>query len=200
MGSPKRPDPGISGVLLAGGRAERLGGIEKGLLRVRGRALLEYPLRLLERCCGEVFLSANRSLAAYRAFGHPVLTDQAFPLAGPLAGIHEALQVMRGEWLLVLPCDALGVEAGLIERLLAAARPGTPALVGTEGERWHPTFSLIHRSQRAPLRDWLAAGERRFGPWLREIGVQPVNCSDHPEWFANLNRPEDVTAAGGRMP
>jgi len=145
----------VSGVVLAGGRAERLGGIDKGLLRVHARPLV-----------GEVFISANRSLERYARYGHPVLPDEDFPLAGPLAGIHEAMKRMRGEWLLVLPCDAVGVTAALLDRLLAARAPGVPALVAEDGERWHPTFSLIHRSR-------------------------------HPEWFRNLNRPEDVRAAEG---
>jgi len=187
----------VSGVVLAGGRAERLGGIDKGLLRVHARPLIEYALEVMTPRVGEVFISANRSLERYARYGHPVLPDEDFPLAGPLAGIHEAMKRMRGEWLLVLPCDAVGVTAALLDRLLAARAPGVPALVAEDGERWHPTFSLIHRSRHDALRDWLAGGERRFGPWMRAIGVRPVDCSDHPEWFRNLNRPEDVRAAEG---
>jgi len=197
MTTPCQTPREISGVILAGGRAERLGGIDKGLLRVQGRPLIEYALDVMIPRVGECFISANRSASTYAQYGHPVLPDEDFPLAGPLAGIHEAMKRMQGEWLLVLPCDAFGLTGALLDRLLSARAPGIPALVAEDGERWHPTFSLIHRSQHDALREWLAGGERRFGPWMRSIGVSPVDCSDHPEWFRNLNRPEDVRAAEG---
>lgn len=186
----------IEAVLLAGGRATRLGGIDKGRLQVRGRPLAEYPLRVLEARARNVFVSANRSLAAYRAYGHPVLPDVDYPGAGPLAGIHEAMKRMDGEWLLVLPCDAPGVQVALLDRLLAARRPGDKALVAAAGGRRHPTFSLLHRRTHAALRAALAGGRHGFDAWLQGLGARVVDCSDHPEWFTNLNRPEEAAAAG----
>ncbi|WP_176220448.1 NTP transferase domain-containing protein, partial [Cronobacter sakazakii] len=76
----------ITGVVLAGGRATRMGGKNKGLVMLNGKALWKYVAERLAAQVAHVAVSANRDLEAYRASGYPVITDTLPDFPGPLAG------------------------------------------------------------------------------------------------------------------
>ncbi|HDO34129.1 MAG TPA: molybdenum cofactor guanylyltransferase MobA, partial [Chromatiales bacterium] len=65
----------ITGLILAGGRARRMGGRDKGLIPLAGRPLVEHVLSALRPQVATLLISANRNLARYRRCGVPVLPD-----------------------------------------------------------------------------------------------------------------------------
>ena len=85
----------ITAVILAGGRGQRMGGQDKGLVTLWGKPLIKHILKTLDGQVGGIVISANRSLEHYREFGHPVIEDGVGENRGPLAGVAAALRVLN---------------------------------------------------------------------------------------------------------
>ena len=83
--------PPLTGLILAGGRGTRLGGVDKGLVELHGRPLVEYVLERLRPQTGAILINANRHHERYAAYGVPVIPDLEGGFAGPLAGIAAGL-------------------------------------------------------------------------------------------------------------
>jgi len=175
----------ITGVVLAGGRATRMGGKNKGLMTLNGKALWKHVAERLAAQVAHVAVSANRDLEAYRASGYPVITDTLPDFPGPLAGMLSVMQQLNSEWYLFCPCDTPHIPADLAQRLWNA-KGARPAVWANDGERDHPAIVLMHHSLKAPLADYLARGERRVMVFLREVNGCSVAFANKDD-FANVN-------------
>ncbi len=183
----------VSGLILAGGRARRMGGRDKGLLPFHGQPLIHHVINRLEPQVETLCISANRNLSAYRAFGCAVFSDTVADFQGPLAGILSGLQQVQTDYLLVVPCDAPYLPKNLAWCLWTAMQARQARLcVAHDGQRLQPTFALLHRNLRNDLQQALAAGERRLQAWMLARDAAIADFSAQPEAFVNLNRPEDL--------
>lgn len=184
-------------LILAGGQASRMGGRDKGLLDCAGRPLIEHVLIKARPLADSILISANRNLERYTAYGYSVLSDHRSEYVGPLAGIERGLEVCDTEYLWVLPCDAPAFSGELLTRLMrACATAGIPAAVPYDGNYQQATFVLLRAETLDSLRAYLASGQRKVQHWLATLPAVPVDCSDHPEWFVNINTPADLARCG----
>jgi molybdenum cofactor guanylyltransferase len=178
----------ITGLVLAGGRGTRMGGVDKGLVEVEGRTLVERVIERLRPQVGPMLISANRNLDRYRAFGYPVLLDAEEglePFPGPLAGMLAGLRAATTPWIATAPCDAPFLPADLVTHLVEALA-GARAAVAYVGDTIQPVFCLLHVDLADDLAGALAHGERRVEAWLRGIGAAPALFL-LAESFANFN-------------
>lgn len=188
--------PLVGAVVLAGGRARRFGGRDKGLIPLNGRPLVAWVLQRLEGQVQDLVLSANRNLAEYAALGHPVAADAIPGQAGPLAGIYTAAQGMKCEWVLTAPCDTPFLPLDLASRLLAHARgAGAQAVFAADDAQLHYSVMLFRRTLVRELRDFLHMGGRKAREWLLRVQAEPVLFQDDPYAFFNVNTPEDLARA-----
>ena len=172
----------ITGLVLAGGRATRMGGVDKGLQLFHGQPLAQHALARLQPQVGALMLNANRNLADYEALGMPynapVWPDGLADYAGPLAGFLTGLEHCQTPWLLTVPCDTPLFPHDLAARLAqAAARDGSSSSniaiaaapetddTGHTRIRPQPVFSLIHVSLLASLQRFTAGGGRKIQAW-----------------------------------
>jgi molybdopterin-guanine dinucleotide biosynthesis protein A len=187
----------ITGLVLAGGRGSRMGGVDKGLQRHAGRPLALHALQRLAPQVGPLAVSANRNLEAYAAFGVPVWPDASCDYPGPLAGLLAGLQRCSTPWLLSVPCDSPNFPADLAARLAAAAVQAdaevaiavTPQADGSLQPQ--PVFCLLRRDLAGPLQAYLAGGQRRmegFTGQRRELRVR----FDDAAAFANANTADEL--------
>ena len=188
------------GVILAGGQATRMGGGDKGLLRIGERTLLDLVIERLSPQVAGLALNANGDPARFAAFGLPVLADTVEGYPGPLAGVLAGLDWAAGEGashIVTAAADTPFFPADLVPRLmLAAETEGKPvALARTENGR-HPTFGLWPVALRDDLREALARGVRKVVQWTDSHGTAmagfPVLGFDP---FFNVNTPEDLAEA-----
>ena len=112
----------ITGLILAGGRGSRMGGVDKGLQNHQGLPLALHALMRLAPQVGHAMINANRNLGAYEAMGVPVWPDGLADFAGPLAGFLVGLERCETPWLVTVPCDSPGFPEDLVLRLAAAAQ------------------------------------------------------------------------------
>lgn len=182
----------VTGVILAGGLARRMGGRDKGLVPFRGRSLVDWVIRALEPQVAAILVNANRNQESYAAYGHPVIADQVDGFQGPLAGFASAMAAVSTPWIVTVPCDGPYPAPDLVERLCAAlTRDGAEIAVATDGERMQPVYALLPVALAPSLHAFLAAGERKIDLWYARHRVSLADLSDRPESFANINSEAD---------
>ena len=184
----------LTGLILAGGRARRMGGEDKGLIPYQGRPLIEHALERLRPQVATLAINANRSRAAYARFGFPVVADAEAGFLGPLAGMLAGLRFADTELVLCAPCDCPGIASDLGARLAAAlADGGAPVAVAASGGKMQPVFALLRCGLADALAEFLAAGGRKIDRFYEQQGCVEVPFDD-PDAFRNINRPEDLAA------
>ena len=187
------PDPRITGVVLAGGLARRMGGRDKGLIECAGRPLTAYALDALRQIAPQVLINANRHLDEYRRFGVPVIPDASGDFEGPLAGMLAALRAADTPLVLTVPCDCPLLQGAWLHRLIEHRdAEGAEISAAHDGERLNPVFALLDRRLEPDLAAYLAGGERKIDRWMRRHHVAVVDFSDHAEMFLNANTPEEL--------
>lgn len=181
----------ITGVVLAGGKARRMGGVDKGLLELNGKPLWQYVADALMTQLSHVVVNANRHQEIYQVSGLKVIEDSLADYPGPLAGMLSVMQQEAGEWFLFCPCDTPYIPHDLAARL-THQRKDAPVVWVHDGERDHPTIALVNRAIEPLLLEYLQAGERRVMAFMRLAGGHAVDFSDRKEAFINVNTPEEL--------
>ena len=181
----------ITGVVLAGGKARRMGGADKGLLELDGKPLWKHVADTLASQLETVVINANRHQDIYQQSGLKVIPDSLADFPGPLAGMLSVLQQEKGDWFLFCPCDTPYIPRNLVARL-KAQRNNAPVVWVHDGERDHPTIALVNRSVAPFLQEYLRSGERRVMVFMRQAGGHAVDFSDFKQVFVNVNTPEEL--------
>ncbi len=186
----------ITGMVLAGGRGTRMGGVDKGLQTFHGMPLALHAMLRLAPQVGEVMINANRNLAAYESMGVPVWPDVVADFPGPLGGWLTGLERCTTPWLVTVPCDTPNFPNHLVERLARelAAAEGDIAMVATraDGEtNLQPIFSLIRASLVEDLTRAVQAGERKVARWARQHRLVEV-VFEETGAFYNANTVEEL--------
>lgn len=186
--------PRPAAIVLAGGGARRLGGVDKPLLVLGGQTVLARILATLAPQAGPIAISANGDPARFAAFGLPVLEDATFAGQGPLAGVLAGLDWAAAQGsatLLTVPGDTPFIPADLVDRLAPA-----PSCAASAGQAHH-LVALWPVTCRAALRAWLAQpgprGVRNFSATLGQRQIAFAAVAFDP--FLNVNTPDDLTRA-----
>jgi molybdenum cofactor guanylyltransferase len=186
----------ITGLVLAGCRGTRMGGVDKGLQMHLGVPLAQYALERLRPQVGALMLNANRNLEAYGAMGVPVWPDQMAEYPGPLAGMLAGLTHCSTPYLVTVPCDTPNFPLDLVARLAEGlgAVDGEMATAFTqevEGPRAQPVFCLMKASLRDSLKAFISSGERKTGLFAAQHHSTRVVFHD-PAAFANANTLDEL--------
>jgi molybdopterin-guanine dinucleotide biosynthesis protein A len=200
----------ITGLILAGGRGSRMGGVDKGLQNFNGIPLALHTLMRLQMQVGRVMINANRNLAAYESFGAEVWPDVLDNYAGPLAGFLTGLERCETPYVLTVPCDSPLFPMDLAQRLgdallaqdadLAMACAPETDEQGT-ALRAQPVFCLLRVDLLESLVAFTQAGGRKIDQWTAKHKLALVNfneASDDARAFANANTLEDLQALENR--
>ncbi|WP_127959849.1 molybdenum cofactor guanylyltransferase MobA [Serratia microhaemolytica] len=176
----------ITGVILAGGTARRMGGIDKGLLMVGNQPLYQHVLARLKPQVSRILINANRNLESYRHSGWPIIPDLTTDYCGPLAGMLATMKASQNEWISCVPCDVPDFPSDLVTQLWQQ-KGNALAAYAADRQRAHPTFALLHTSLAGKLADYLAAGERKLMLFMATIAAQAVVFNADTDVFRNLN-------------
>ena len=144
------PVEDITGLVLAGGRGIRMGGVDKGLQNHRGIPLALHALLRLQAQVGQTMLNANRNLGAYESFGVPVWPDTSADYPGPLAGVLAGLERCETPYLVTVPCDTPNFPDDLVARLAEALQAEDAEIAMAAGFAWL-AFRLVSVGLWGPL-------------------------------------------------
>jgi molybdenum cofactor guanylyltransferase len=187
----------ITGLILAGGRGSRMGGVDKGLQNHRGLPLAMHALMRLQPQVGAMLINANRNLGAYEALGAPVVPDSTQDFAGPLAGMLVGLEQCQTPWLVSVPCDTPDFPLDLVEQLSRAAHEQQAAIaypVTTEAdgsEQTHPVFCLLKSELMESLVAFMQGGGRKIDAWFAQHKAIGVRFPDARAFF-NANTAQEL--------
>ncbi len=185
----------ISAVILAGGLATRMKGVDKGLILLHQKPLVQHVIDRLKPQVDEILINANREITRYQTFGYPVLQDEVEDFLGPLAGFSLGLQHAKHEYVLTVPCDSPLLPLDLAQRLMSAmTEHNADIAVASSDENAHPVFSLCKKSVLPSLTAYLQQDERRVSAWQKSLHYTEVDFSDVSDAFTNLNTFEDLAA------
>lgn len=193
------PIEDCTGVLVAGGRATRMGGAPKGLLRLAGEPIAARSLALFSRLFGRALVVANDP-APYAALGARIVPDVVAGRGAP-GGLHAALSAAETPWVFAAGCDMPFLDERAIA-WLATRRAGADAVLVRARGRVEPLHAFWSRACHAPLERLLAGGE----PSLRDLAAAVrARIVEEDEWrtvdpalrsLENANTPEDARRLG----
>jgi molybdopterin-guanine dinucleotide biosynthesis protein A len=186
----------ITGLVLAGGRGSRMGGVDKGLQNWQGRALALNALLRLQPQVGELMINANRNIGAYEAMGAPVFPDALPDYPGPLAGFLAGLEQCGTPYLVTVPCDAPLFPVDLVARLAQdlLAHDAEVAMPVTEEEgrlQVQPVFCLMRSGLLESLVRATHEGERKIDRWTARHRCVQVHFDDAAA-FRNANTLDEL--------
>jgi len=184
----------VTGIVLAGGQGRRMGGVDKGLQLLHGKAMVEHVLGRLAPQVGEILINANQNLEAYARFGYRVVPDAIGGFAGPLAGLHAGLGAATHELVLTVPCDSPFLPLDLLVRLQKQLA-GKDLAVARTGDQPHPVFALVRTAVKKNLENFLAGGGRKIDAWYATLKVAEVAFDDETDAFRNINTREELNRA-----
>ncbi len=195
----------ITGIILAGGRANRMGGVDKGLQNFNGMALALHTLMRLGTQVSVVMINANRNLAAYKSFGASVWPDPNSDFAGPLSGFLVGLERCETPYLLTVPCDTPRFPLDLANRLTDALEANDAEIAmaagyetdaqGNRAIRTQPVFCLLRCELLESLVKFTHGGGRKIDAWTALHKTTVVNFdqpADDPYAFANANTVQEL--------
>ncbi|HJV87012.1 MAG TPA: molybdenum cofactor guanylyltransferase MobA [Noviherbaspirillum sp.] len=186
----------ITGMILAGGRGSRMGGVDKGLQAFRGEPMVAHVMRRLAPQVSTLAINANQNLDVYHRFGLPVWPDRMEEFPGPLAGLQTGLAHCETPLLVTAPCDSPFLPMDLVARLRDALHSESADIAYAEtgeGEsrQAHPVFCLLKAALLPSLSDYLESGERKMGKWFARLRAVKVHFLDE-EAFRNINTLEEL--------
>jgi len=183
--------PPCSILLLAGGRGQRMGGQDKGLVEWRGEPLIAHLHRQSRDLTDDLIISCNRNPERYAPYADQLVHDDVGDFPGPLAGIRAGLKAARHPYLLVLPCDVPNIDSDLLGNMRESAsqHPDRPLMI-RHGEHWEPLLCVIPRALAGAFEHAWHGGERSPGRIMRTLHAVALQCPADDPRLANLNTPE----------
>ncbi len=184
----------ITGIILAGGLARRMGGMDKGLIPFLNKPMITHVINQLKPQVEHMLINANREIERYEALGLSIVQDQITDFAGPLAGLHTGMKHAKTEFVLSVPCDSPLLANNLAIRLMHALQENNADIaIATTGEQTHPVFCLCRTNLAADLEEVRTAGGRKVEEWQKKQHVTMVSFDDQPTAFSNINTMDDLT-------
>jgi molybdenum cofactor guanylyltransferase len=193
----------IIGVILAGGRAERMGGGDKGLRTVGGQSILGRVIERVRPQVDALVLNANGDPARFAAFGLPVVPDSIPDFAGPLAGVLAGLDWAaahhpQAQYIVTVPADGPFVPRDLVRHLAnTLATEDAELVTAASGAQTYPVVGLWPVKLRTALQDALTQENvRKVDAWTRRFRRAVATFPAEPiDPFFNANTPEQLAEA-----
>lgn len=194
MNNDKQTIQNITGVILAGGRAKRMGGQDKGLVSVRGQPMIKLIIEQLALQVNDIIINANRNIEQYKLFNHPIISDHdSDNFYGPLAGMLSTMKASNTDYILSVPCDSPFLPLNLSERLLTVLlNHNADISVVHDGERMQPVFALIATRLTDSLQAFLDNGDRKIDLWYKQHHTVLADFSDYKNISLNINTPDEL--------
>jgi molybdopterin-guanine dinucleotide biosynthesis protein A len=194
------PTNDITAVILAGGKARRMDGQDKGLIPLHGRPMVDYIISTLQSQAGKILINANRNPEQYAAFGLPVVADMLGDYFGPLVGMASGMNAADTTYIVTAPCDSPIIPDNLVETLYRALQENAADIsVAHDGTRMQPVFALLRCELLPGLLNYLNEGGRKIDTWYGQQRLALADFSDSPDTFLNLNTPEDKLVLENRI-
>lgn len=181
-------NPNISAIILAGGRGQRMGNRDKGLINWKGQTLISRVIDKIAPQVDDITINCNQHISDYQKFGFETVKDTLDEFQGPLAGIQASLAVVKHSYCLICPCDTPNLPTNLVENLLNAVLENNADLaypVCALQNHYIPV--LMKRTLNTSLDNYLANGGRSIHGWYKNLKTEIIDFSGDENAFLNVN-------------
>jgi molybdopterin-guanine dinucleotide biosynthesis protein A len=185
-------DGELAAAILAGGRARRMDGVNKGTLVIGRSAIIDRQLETLGDVATDIFV-IGPSDVSWTSRGLRVIPDE-IPNAGPLGGIYTAIVRSPCERTLVVACDMPFLSSALLRRL--AAVTDADLVIPRHARGYEPLCAIYSRACADDIRDRLARGLNEASRLPIGLRVTEIDV-DNERFFVNVNTPHDYERAKG---
>jgi molybdopterin-guanine dinucleotide biosynthesis protein A len=183
----------ITGIILAGGQARRMGGQDKGLISLAGKPMIEYVIKSIEPQVDTIIINANRNQSLYEKYGFPVVADQIEGYCGPLAGMASGLEHATTPFVVTVPCDSPFIPDDLVHKLYSTLQHENAEICTIRSNgRLQPVFTLMKSELFNSILEFLNNGERKIDKWFDKHRLAIADFSDQPDTFININSTEEL--------
>jgi len=189
----------ISGVLLAGGKNSRIGGINKSFLKLKGERIIDSILKTFLLLFNEIVIVTN-SPDEFKEFEDVKIVADLIKDCGPLGGIYTGLKTMSNDKGLFAACDMPFLEEGLLRKLLDISENSEDcAVIPCEQAGLQPLCAVYPKKALAAIEKALSEGRLAIRDFLKDFPCKLVNVnSKQSRAFYNINTPEDLRYASSR--
>ena len=182
----------IDGGILAGGRASRMGGLDKGLQVFRGQPMAQWVADALSPHVDTLWINTHTNQQEYKNISAYLCADLVSGQPGPLAGLQSLLHHTRAEYLLTSPCDTPLLGPIYAERMLATLQSlqstdNPPVLAVKACGRFHCLHLCVPKSCLTSLTNYLSNGQQKVFTWLESLDIVWVDFTDVASNFDNIN-------------
>lgn len=196
----------ITALILAGGKASRFNGEDKGLIQFLGKPMIQHIIDSLKTQVSQIIISANRNIEQYKDFGYPVVQDPTSDLTklqGPLAGIHQGLILSTTPWVVLSACDTPFIPLNYCETMIQAIKldlekPSEKIVVATCQNKLQPLFALIPTEFKHELASALSKQQFKVGQWISSMPHITLDFPDN-SMFTNINSTQDLKQWGAEQ-
>jgi molybdenum cofactor guanylyltransferase len=185
----------IAGVILAGGKATRMGGANKALLQLGNKPLVTHVADRLTPQISVLGVNANRDVGSFLL---PIVSDNIGGNLGPLVGILGAMMFAEQNGCthaLTVSVDTPFIPIDLAAKL--SEKSNNQIAIANSNGRIHGTCGLWPVQNAAGLRAFILSGKSlKLMDYLNQIGfVEVAFEGTDPDPFFNINTPGDLAAA-----
>ena len=178
-------------VILAGGQASRMEGVDKGFSVLSQKPFIEHVFERLKPQTDDIYISANRNIQQYQRYA-PVIVDTIKGYQGPIAAFYSAFQHIDKEWIGFIPCDCPFISNDFVERLTCAINDTVDIVVAHDGDYSQPVFTAMNRRIVPQIKFCLDHQQKKLALLHQRVRCCYVDFSDCKTMFINLNTPEDI--------
>jgi molybdopterin-guanine dinucleotide biosynthesis protein A len=184
----------ITGIILAGGLARRMGGADKGLIPFLDKPMIAHVIDQLKPQVKHILINANREIETYESLGLLVIQDQIAGFAGPLAGLHIGMKHAKTDFVLSVPCDSPLLPNNLAIQLMNALQENNSDIaIAKTGQQTHPVFCLCRTDLVLDLEKFLNNGGRKVEEWQKKHDITTVDFENQSMAFSNINTIDELT-------
>lgn len=195
------PDFTVDAGILAGGRGQRMGGQDKGLVLFEGKPMIRHVYDALAPHVQQVWINCNRNQDDYRTISPSLCTDHRQDFSGPLAGIAAILSASSADFILISPCDTPFIRTSYAEHMLSVLVENLSnhhtcnkplVLAARSADVVHPLHLCLSRLTLPGLISRLKYAELKVFGWLKYLDPVYVDFSEDVLQFRNLNHLSDL--------
>lgn len=191
----------IAAIILSGGSGSRMGGVDKGLQKYKGEALISWVIQSVSPQVGKTLLSINRNHNDYDKFALETVTDGSSSTVettynGPIAGIIYSAKKLNSkdyQSVLIASCDSPKLTNDYVSKLnTSLVESNAQVAVVNDGIRNQNLHCLIKLSAIDSLTKYYQNNGRSMYGWFQAINLIEVDFSNKKDSFVNFNTLQDL--------
>lgn len=183
-------------VILAGGQARRMNGLNKLLQKFDDQIQLIKIHQQLKSDVAQVWINSHRDYSIYQKIIPSIhcYQDDEQGFLGPLMGMKSAWSHVQADYVLFVPCDVTYIPPKVILKLhltLAKNSLAEVAYVEMNGTALYP-FCLVKRSSLASFTHHLEQKQRSLKHCFADLHAQVAHFTNHALFFHSINSPDEL--------